>query len=157
EPVAEFQDAVNLYNLTPNPGNAAEVQAAGTQLLEQLGNISGKALSAEADAGFAVGIPHPKYGMSAYVKSNVVGGAVGEVSADDIAAIQQAMDDAQSPQLTVDPTDALTSSLRARFSRVTEVGLAIAREFDVLGGLSVGITPKIIGVRTYDFLFIGSE
>ncbi|MCC6301832.1 MAG: conjugal transfer protein TraF [Gammaproteobacteria bacterium] len=157
EPIGEFQDAVNLYNITPDAGNAADVQAAGTRLIEQLANVSGKTLSAEADAGFALGIPHPKYGLSAYVKTNAVGGAVGEASAADIAAIQQAMAEAQALQPAIDPTDALSSSVRARFSRITEVGVAIAREFDILGGLSVGVTPKIVGVRTYDFLFVGSE
>lgn len=157
EPVGVFQDAVNAYNATPNAGTAAGVQAAGTQLIDQLQNISGETLSAEADLGFVVGIPHPKYGLAVYVNANVVGGAVGEASDDDVAAIQQAMDDAQNLQPVVDPSGTLTSTVSARFSRLTEVGVAIAREFDVLGGLSVGITPKIVAVRTYDFLFVGSE
>ncbi|MCC6208020.1 MAG: conjugal transfer protein TraF [Gammaproteobacteria bacterium] len=157
EPIGVFQDAVDAYIATPDAGTAAGVQSAGSELIDQLQNVSGKILSAEADLGFVVGIPHPKFGLAAYVNANVVGGAVGEASAEDLAAIQQAMDDAQNLLALDDPTDTLTSLVGARFSRVTEVGVAIARDFDVLGGLSVGITPKIVAVRTYDFLFVGSE
>jgi hypothetical protein len=157
EPVGVFQDAVNAYIATPNAGTAATVQSAGDQLIEQLESISGDILSADADVAVVVGVPHRKYAMSAFVDVHVIGGAVGEATEEDIAAIQQTIDDALNAQAITDPTDTFTSSASARFSRITEVGVSIAQNFDALGGIAVGITPKLVGVRTNDFLFVGSE
>lgn len=157
EPVGVFQDAVNAYIATPNAGTAAAVQDAGTTLIEQLQHVSGKNLAAEAGVGAVVGVPHPKFGVVFFADVNVLGGAVGEFTDADRAAIQQAIDDALNAQAVTDPTDTLTSSVSARFLRITEVGVAVAREFDVLGGVSVGLTPKLVGVRSYDLHFVGSE
>jgi hypothetical protein len=157
EPVGTFQNAVNAYLATPNAGTAATVQTAGDTLIDQLRNISAKTLSAEADVGVVVGIPHDKYGVAVLADVDVLGGAVGDATAADLAAIQQTIDDAVNAQPVTDPTAALTSSVNVRFSRVTQIGLAVAREFDILGGISVGVTPKLIEVRTYDFRFTGSQ
>lgn len=157
EPVGTFQDAVNAYQDTPNAGTAAAVQTAGDTLIEQLQNLSDKTLAAEADVAFVLGIPHRKFGISVFANVDVLGGTVGEVTDADLVAIQQTIDDALNSQPVTDPTDALTSTVSARISRITEVGVSIAREFDVLGGISVGITPKYVGVRTYDIRFVGSE
>jgi hypothetical protein len=157
EPVGTFQDAVNAYLDTPDADTAAAVQTAGDTLIDQLRNVSDKTLSAEADVGFVVGIPHDKYGVAVFADVDVLGGAVGEATDADLAAIQQTIDDAVNGQTVTDPTAALTSSVNVRFSRVTELGVAISREFAALGGISVGIAPKLVEVRTYDFRFVGSE
>lgn len=157
EPVGVFQDAVNAYIATPDADTAAAVQSTGEALIEQLESISGDILSADADVAVVVGIPHRRYAMSAFVDVHVIGGAVGEATEEDIAAIQQTIDDALNAQAITDPTDALTSSASARFSRITELGVSVARHFDVLGGIAAGVTPKLVGVRTNDFLFVGSE
>ncbi|MGE3480314.1 MAG: conjugal transfer protein TraF [Gammaproteobacteria bacterium] len=157
EPVGTFQDAVNAYIAAPGAGTAAGVQGAGGQLIEQLEGISGEALSAEVDFAFAVGVPRPKYGMSVFLNVNVLGGTVGDVSDADIAAIEQTIDDALNLQPVTDPTDTLTSAVSARFIRITELGVALAREYDAFGGVSLGLTPKFVGVRSFDFRFVGSE
>lgn len=157
EPIGVFQDAVNAYLVAPNAGTAAAVQTAGNTLVDQLQNLSDRTLSAEADVAFVVGVPHRKFGLSVFINANVLGSTEGEVTDADIAAIEQTIDDALNSQPVTDPTDTLTSTVSARFSRITEVGAAVAREFDVLGGLSVGLTPKLVMVRTYDFRFVGSE
>lgn len=157
EPVGVFQDAVKAYIATPDADTAAAVQSTGEALIEQLESISGDILSADADVAVVVGIPHRRYAMSAFVDVHVIGGAVGEATEEDIAAIQQTIDDALNAQAITDPTDALTSSASARFSRITELGVSVARHFDVLGGIAAGVTPKLVGVRTNDFLFVGSE
>lgn len=157
EPVGTFQDAVNAYIAAPNAGTASVVQSAGTELIDQLESISGDLVSAGADIAAVVGIPHRKYALSFFIDVNVTGSAVGEATDEDIAAIRQTIDDALNNQAVTDPTAGLTSSASARFVRIMETGVAIAQNFDALGGIAVGITPKLVGVRTSDYLFVGSE
>jgi len=59
----------------------------------------------------------------------------------------------------VDPTtvDTMTSNFQARFAALAEVGISFARQVNVGGyDVAVGLTPKFVKVRTYDYIFSGS-
>ncbi|MGE3480313.1 MAG: conjugal transfer protein TraF [Gammaproteobacteria bacterium] len=157
DPIGDFSAAVDAYTATPGSTTAAAVEAAGAALIEQLRNLSDKALTGEGDAAVVIGIPGREFGISVFANAYVVGGATDEITDADLAAIQQTVDDALDSQPVTDPTDTLTSSVSARFAYLSEVGVSIAREFDVLGGIAVGLTPKYVSVRTYDYRFIGNE
>ncbi|MCC6208019.1 MAG: conjugal transfer protein TraF [Gammaproteobacteria bacterium] len=157
DPIGDFSAAVDAYTATPGSITAAAVETTGDALIEQLRNLSDKALTGEGDAAVVIGIPGRKFGISILANAYLVGGVTDEVTGADLAAVQQAIDDALGTQPVTDPTDTLTSSVSARFAFLSEVGVSIAREFDVLGGIAVGLTPKYVGVRTFDYRFVGNE
>jgi hypothetical protein len=157
DPMAAFSTAIDNYSTTPSNGNATAVQASGNALIGQLKNLSDKALTAEGDVAFAVGVPGRSFGVAVFANAYVAGGTVGHVTDSDITAIQDVIDAVQTSQPVIDPTDSFTSDVSARFALLSEAGVAIAHRFDSLGGVAVGITPKYVQVKTYDYRFVGSE
>jgi len=147
-----FSDAINAYAFAQNPTTLAAVNNAAGQLTTDLQSISQKAVQLEANAGFVVGVPSKSFGISVYGNAWGVGGAVADVTAADITAINGVV--STLPAIPADPTGSLTSSISARFAMITETGIAIARDFN---GLAVGITPKYVEVTTNDYQFVGNQ
>jgi hypothetical protein len=157
DPMAAFSAAVDNYSATPSSGNAAAVQASGNALIGQLRNLSDKALTGEGDVAFVVGVPGRSLGVAVFADAYVVGGTTGHVTDSDIDAIEDVIGAAQTSQPVTDPVDSFTSDMSARFALLSEAGIALAHRFDSLGGIAVGITPKYVQVKTYDYRFVGSE
>ncbi|MCF6323546.1 MAG: conjugal transfer protein TraF [Gammaproteobacteria bacterium] len=132
---------------------------ATNNLITGLDALNNKALIAELEAGLVVGIPSKKFGASLYVRGWVVGGAQAVISSADLAVLQTISDSLATltiaDSLTGDPI--LTSAIDVRFAGISEVGLSLAREFNIAGhDIAIGITPKYVSIETYDFR-IGDE
>ncbi len=132
---------------------------ATNNLIAGLGALNNKALIAELEAGLVVGIPSKKMGASLYVRGWVVGGTQAVIASADLAALQTIADSLATltvaDSLTGDPL--LTSAIDVRFAGISEVGLSLAREFNIAGhDIAIGITPKYVSIETYDFR-IGDE
>ena len=149
-----FSNAVTTYQGLPTSGNATLVQSAANQLTTDLNSLSQKAVQLEGDVAFVVGVPSKKFGISIFGNAWGVGGAVADVTSTDLSAINSTVTTALALGAVTDPTGSFTSSVSARFATITEVGVAIARDFD---GVAVGITPKYLEVTTNDYKFTGSE
>ncbi len=150
--------------------------SASNKLLDGLESLSGKPLYGEGMGAFVVGIPSKKIGMSFQATARVAGGGIAEFSEadnnyfrNDVLAPLDAIDftDANSILGSVsaienlaDPNNInqLTSNLQTRFAVIAEVGVSLAREFNIAGeDVSVGITPKYVEVAVYHFGFFGNE
>jgi len=149
-----FSNAVTTYQGSPTSGNATLVQSAATLLTADLNSLSQKSVQLEGDVAFVVGVPSKKFGISIYGNAWGVGGAVADVTSTDLSAITTTVTTALALGAVTDPTTTFTSTVSARFATITEVGVAIARDFD---GIAVGITPKYLEVTTNDYKFTGSE
>ncbi len=55
------------------------------------------------------------------------------------------------------PTSDFTSEVNIRAAGIAEAGLSFATRLDAFAGVAVGISPKYVQVRTYDYGFVGSE
>lgn len=160
DPISAFETAVNNYIVSPTAANETAVSTTGATLISQLQNLSDKILQVEGDAAFVVGKPGRGMGFSVFANAYVVGGTLGTITNTDLAAIQQTIDDTTDGNLATipsDPTGSLTSSVSARFATLAEAGVALSRELDLFGGIAVGITPKYVEVKTYDYRFVGNE
>ncbi len=132
---------------------------ATNKLITGLDALNNKALIAELEAGLVIGIPSKKFGASLYVRGWVVGGTQAAISSADLAVLQTISDSLAtltvSDPVTGDPI--LTSAIDVRFAGISEVGLSLAREFNIAGhDIAIGITPKYVSIETYDFR-IGDE
>lgn len=159
EPIDAFSDALDAFNANPSdPGELANAAVdAGNELIRHLRNLNGKRLQAEANASLVIGSPGERLGFSVYVDGHATGGTLSRVTDEDIAAIQNVVDALAEFDPVDDPTTELTSSVEARFATVVETGIALATRLEALGGISVGVTPKYMQVRTYDYSFDGNE
>jgi hypothetical protein len=120
------------------------------------GHISNKVLQIEGNAAAVIGVPGERIGVSVFANATVVGGVIGDFT--DLDEIDRFIDAARDnvPFVPGDTLE-LTSTVRARFAVLSEVGVGLARSFDWLGGISLGVTPKLVKVQTYDYAFTGSD
>jgi len=135
-------------------------------VVADLNSISGKMVQLDGNIALTIGIPSKKFGSSLYVNGWALGGGEAIFTQADETAITDALTvattlDPNNPLLTdttvLTTTDTLTSSVHTLFVLFAEVGISFAREIQ-LGGqsIAVGITPKFVKVKTYDFIFSGS-
>jgi hypothetical protein len=156
-PIARFDAALNAFNTGDMDAVREELIAAGTDLDSRLRSISDKVLQVEGNAAVVVGVPGERLGVSVFVNAHVVGGVLGNYSEADRGAIEQVIAAAEGSDTIPSPVDGFTSSMRAGFALMSEFGVSVARGFDELGGISIGVTPKLVKVQTYDYAFSGSE
>lgn len=157
DPMDALSTAIDAYIAAPGAGTAAAVEARGEDLIAHLQRMSGRTLQLEARAAAAVNVPGKRFGVSVFGNAYALGGAAALISNEDIAAIQDVIDSAAAQLPTGNPTDDFTSQIDARFAAVGEAGVSIATRLDALGGIAVGVTPKYMQVRSYDYSFEGGE
>lgn len=157
DPMSTLSDAIDAFNDNPDATTRDAVVASGEALLTHLERISNKTLQVEARAAAVVGVPRKGFGVSVFGNAYALGGAIADVTQDDRDAIQAAIDAAATLTPTTDPTTDLTSTVEARFAAVAEAGVSFATRLESLGGIAVGVTPKYMQVRSYDYVFEGNE
>jgi len=163
---AQIDAAVEAYNADPL-GGAAGISAVVADLetvLEQVGN---RDYIADGFAGFYVSEPAKREGGSFFIGTRVVGGARAEVTAEDMAIL----DDYQTlmgivgsggvpgPEFDylmdangnlIDPSESVSSRYDIGAVAITEVGIALSKEYSVYGwDVAFGVTPKAKRVDVY--------
>lgn len=164
---SNLTNAINAFKLSQTDGNAAAVATEAGLLWEQLHKLSNKSVQGEFSGGFVVGIPSKKLGASLSANARVVGGGLLEVPAADDALINGIVADGQTSAAalaansaiqdqiteTEDVVQKLTSNLQARGAVISEISLALAREFTIAGAsLAIGLTPKYQQITTFDYV-----
>jgi len=159
EPIDAFSSAIERFNSdTANDDYANAAIDAGNDLIAHLRNLNGKRLQAEANGALVIGSSRERFGFSLYVDGYATGGTLSRVSEEDIDTIENIIDALEGIDVEVDdPTASLSSSVEARFATVVETGVALATRLESLGGIAVGVTPKYMQVRSYDYSFDGDE
>lgn len=163
--IDSFSAAVDQWN---NATTVGELQTAkdavvstGRDLVSGLGTLSNKALQGEVNVGAVVGIPSQRLGASVQVSSRAMGGALLDITQQDVDAINEVIDGLENNDTTgivdgngdiIDPTDNLSSTVQGRGLVMSEAGVSLAREFSLAGmPVSFGVTPKIVQVTTFDY------
>mgnify|MGYP000179713538 FL=1 len=155
--IDDFSNAINTFNAATTPAQALAAKDAvvstGNTLITGLGTLSNRNLEMEIMAGAAVGIPSKKFAASVFVAGRAMGGAVLDITANDLGDIQAILDQLAANNFApiTDPTTTMTSAVLGRGAVISEVGIALAKEFGVLGGIGVGMTPKFQKVDTFDY------
>ena len=162
---SNITESINTYNANQGPTTA---QAALTEI-NSLNNILGYAnnlLMLDASASLVVAVPSQYQGGAFFVSHRGVGDGQLNIPAADIAllndyqeALQFAISGEGDPhnELYTDgnlgnPTGNISAEANARFAVITELGIGLSRQLKVFGSdYSVGITPKMVQVTTYDY------
>lgn len=153
-------DAANTANDVAALNAARQPMIDATNnLISGLRKLNNKAVILELEGAMMIGIPSKKVGASLYLRGWVVGGSQAVITSGDLNTLQTIADSLNT--LTVaDPLindQVLTSAIDARFAGIQEVGISLAREFNIGGtDIAIGVTPKYVSVETYDYR-IGDE
>lgn len=161
--VDEFSDAIDAFNAAP-PANRGQfkddVIRTARDLQNGLRDLSDKVLDGSGNTGLVVALPSRSHGISVFTNAWIVGAAFGQFTDSDEQTIDAIISDLENNNFNNidDPTDTLTSNVRGRFAVIGEVGVGLAREFNILDQkVSLGITPKFVRVWTYDYKFVANE
>lgn len=149
-------------------------------LKDGVNTLANKSVVINANAGVLLAIPSKFIAVSVYTSGRAVGGANLAISDADNTLLQDYIDvltcigalDAGTATIAdietcdsgstdvidaatgdfnnIDTADTMTSTANVRGAVITEVGVSLAHQFESLGGISLGITPKSIKVNTYD-------
>ena len=162
--------AIEDFNTNMNSQNAQAVLNAATDLSNRLDEVVDGPVHVDANVGIVLGIGHKHEGGSIIINRRGVGTGAIEDFSSDLALLEdyvEAMQFVESggtagaphPELynpvsgqLADQTGNLTSEGNGGGFDITEIGMAMSKEFEILGrNIAIGITPKILHVVTYDF------
>lgn len=142
------RDTWNRYDDALSSGTVTSGDAQA--LKDQLMRFRNTRASAQAGAGVVATVPNRVVPFALMVKSWGTASVDGHVSDHDL----QYLDEVIAGKITPSEADkdTLTSKARGRAAVITDVGVALAREFDA-GGFkySVGVTPKWQRVDTFNY------
>lgn len=163
---ANLSTRVDLFLVNPSAENARQVGRAADAIATQLNEFADSPVQGEVFTGLVVGIPSKKIGASLAISGWAVGGGQVNVAQADLDLIADIVADSN----TGDPndlaintvitdhlagdliTDKLASNLEVRGAAIQEVALALSHEVWLSDfSFAVGITPKLVKVRTFDY------
>lgn len=158
--------------------NAGDVATAAQNIKDGVNTLSNKSVIFNANAGVLLAIPSKSVAVSVYAAGRAVGGANLTITAGDNALLQDYIDtlacialpatddltkiiacdsgttdvlnDTDGTFNSTNTANTLTSTADIRGAVITETGVSLASKFESLGGISLGITPKLIEVDTFD-------
>ncbi|HEY5602832.1 MAG TPA: conjugal transfer protein TraF [Gammaproteobacteria bacterium] len=165
----DLVDAITAFNQTMTAQTAQGVLNAATDLNSRLDQLVDGPVNSDGNVGLILGIGHKQEGGSIIINRRWVGSAVAENSSSDLALLEdyvEAMQFIESggtagaphPELfnpdgtLVDQTGNFASTGTGSGLELTEIGMAMSKEFQILGQrLAIGITPKIQSAILYDW------
>lgn len=155
----QLEAAVAAYNADPVAG-ASQVSAAVTEFESAALVVGNRDYNGEAFAGMLVSEPSEREGGSFYLGTRLVVGGRADVTDEDLAILQDYQDmmaivgsgGTPGPEYDylidedgnlIDPSEGVTSRYDVGAVGITEVGLALSKEFNIYGfDIAFGFTPK---------------
>lgn len=167
----DLTNAILTYNGNPTSQTARGVLNAATDLQSNLNDLVDGPVQIDASIGMILSIGHIYEGGAIVINKRVVGDGTVENYGADVQLLNDYVDalefieaggsplDAatQYPNVVapdgqiIDQTGNLTSTAGASQIVVTEIGMAMSKQYNVYGkDIAFGITPKVMQVVTYD-------
>ena len=166
-------NAINTFNADPSTANAQAVLQASNNLDSNLDDLLDGPVHADVNVGIVLGIGHKYEGGSIIFNRRLVGDAVIqdfendlqilntyveamqfiEAGGDPVTAATQYPSIFAADGTLLDQTNNLTSSAVGGALQITEIGMSMAKQFDIgQQTFAIGITPKVMHVKSYDFV-----
>ena len=139
-----FQDSLEAVKGLLNAGNLMGADALRPTIANQLQSLDGSSIDALASGGVGVVVPFDGLTVALGARSYVDGRAITFIDQADLDTIANSIDP--------DDFDNLQSPAIVAAAAVTEFGVSLATDFQVLGrDLTIGVTPKAQTVETYNY------
>jgi hypothetical protein len=162
--------ALQAFNANPNAANATAAANALKNFNNSLTPVSNKSLMADLFLGTMLGIPGKTFAFSLYVDARAeVGAMFNYATADQTTITNLATNLTQCAAGTAASCIAaqtantngqinnLQSQLLVRGVTIKELGISAAHHFEGLGGMDIGITPKMMQLATYDYALLAQQ
>ncbi len=148
-----IQDTIDRINESANNNNIAGVQQGAGALESQLRELNQDTARADAGLGFSIALPLEHFSVGVFADASVRATTRGNVSDSDLLILDQIENDAVTAGTVNDIGDQLTSDGTIIAAAVGEVGISIAHAFEVADNrtLSVGVSPKYVQLRTFEY------
>lgn len=165
--VEQLETSINTALNSTNPSDLEAAQDDAQTLAEQLRGINQESMRLDAGLGTLFAIPSPKLAVGVHANSQLRATVQGRIDQNDTGALQDFADldpntatqadveNALSPiyDSSTDQVDGLESDGRVLASAVSEIGLSLARRFNIQGqDVNIGVTPKMVQMRTFDYV-----
>ena len=139
-----LQDSLEAVKGLLNAGDLVGADALRPTVANQLQSLDGSSIDVLASGGVGVVVPFEGLTVALGARSYVDGRAITFVDQADLDTIANSIDP--------DDFDNLQSAAFAAAAAVTEFGVSLATDFQVLGrDLTIGVTPKAQTIETYNY------
>lgn len=156
--IDDIQDSIDsldgLINNLNSGDDVSEAQTAAGLLRDQLDRFNRDTVRIDAAAGISLAIPSPRLAVGFFANGSVRGTVRGELNDDDLAFLDTLANATDADDLMgVDLDTQLESRGRVLASAVIETGVSLGRSFDfgLENPLQLGISPKYVQLRTYNY------
>ena len=164
--IEQLETSINNLQFSSNPQDIERTQEQAGELAEQLRGINQESMRADAGAGTLFAIPSRRLGVGLHMNAQLRATVQARIDDTDTAALdgvanlQQPVTESKIKQElspiyndTTGEFEGIESDGRVLASAVGEVGLTLARAFNIQGQeISFGITPKLVQMRTFDYV-----
>ncbi len=153
--IDDIQDTIELVEQSANRADVAGTQDAAGALRNQLSDLNRDTMRGDVGFGVGVAIPTSSVSVGFFTSASLRTTVRGNVTNDDL----QRLEDIENG--TIDALvggreigDNLTSDGTVLASAVAEVGISLAKSFELANGqqLQVGVSPKYVQMRTFEYV-----
>lgn len=166
---ADITSTFDTYNTDRTVENAQTALNTISSLYSTLGQVANNVFLLDASASLVIGVPSKYQGGAFFITHRGVGDGQLSIAAADLELMndyQEALqyitssgtEGVQHPELfdgggnLINPSANITSEVNARAALVSELGIGLSKQINILGSnYYFGLTPKMVQVTTYDY------
>lgn len=151
--IDDIQDTIDRFQELDKTSNPEDARQAAGDLRRQLNNFDRDTVRADAGLGIALAVPSDSFAVGFFTNGNVRATVRGEFDEDDEQFLAD-LETATIPELLAADLDRdLESRGSILASAVTEVGISLATSIELQNDsrLQIGVSPKYVQLRTYQY------
>lgn len=151
--IDDIQDTIDRFQELDKTSNPEDARQAAGDLRRQLNNFDRDTVRADAGLGIALAVPSDSFAVGFFTNGNVRATVRGEFDEDDEQFLAD-LEMATIPELLAADLDRdLESRGSILASAVTEVGISLATSIELQDDsrLQIGVSPKYVQLRTYQY------
>lgn len=151
--IDDIQDTIDQLDAQIEARNDDGVRAGASKLGDQLAALDRDTMRVDAGLGLSLAIPTSTISVGVFTAGSLRATARGNVAESDLALLESFEIDPDQADNISDIGDVLNSNGTVIAAAYAEVGISLAKAFELSNDntLSVGISPKYVELRTFEY------